>query len=162
MVRLAQPGDINEVVEIYNQAIDAKFQTAFTRRFRVEERVEWFRKHLGGSFPVYVYETGGSVAGWFSISPYREDRGALRYAVEISYFVHKDHLHKGIGSALLQVGLQACRDLGYKTVLAIILDRNTASIRLIEKFGFERWAFLPNIADYDGVECSHLYYGMKM
>lgn len=162
MVRLARPEDINEVVEIYNQAIDARFQTAFMERQRVQDRAEWFGKHIDSAFPIYVYELNGKVAGWFSISPYREGRAALRYAVEISYFVHQDYLRKGIGTSLLSVGLQACRDLGYKTVLAIILDKNTTSVKLAEKFGFQQWAFLPNIADFDGVECSHLYYGIKL
>jgi len=154
--------DLANVVEIYNQAIEARFQTAFMERHSVQERIPWFQEHVDTRYPMFVYEEDGQVVGWFSISPYRSGRAALRYTVEISYFVHTGHFHKGIGSQLVQFGVNACRMLGYKTAIAIILDRNTASIQLMKKFGFEQWAFLPAVADFDGVECNHVYYGIKL
>jgi L-amino acid N-acyltransferase YncA len=162
MIRAAIAEDIDSVVNIYNQAIDAGFQTAFTEKFSAAERMDWFQQHLENNFPIFVYVIEGEVAGWFSISPYRQGRDALRYTVEISYFVHRDHQKKGIGSQLMKFGLDACRQLGYKTALAIILEPNTGSIRLLEKSGFERWAYLPGVAVFKGVECSHIYYGIKL
>jgi L-amino acid N-acyltransferase YncA len=162
MVRIADINDLESIVAIYNQAIDARFQVAFTERFATEDRIDWFREHTPGSFPVLVNEIEGTIAGWLSISPYRAGRMALRYTVDISYFVDEQHVAIGVGSALLAAGLQLCRDLGYKTALAIILDKNKASVRLAEKFGFERWAYLPDVADFGGEECSHLYYGVRL
>lgn len=162
MIRHARYEEIEDVVEIYNQAIDARFQTAFMERLSVADREEWFKEHLGREYPLFVYTIDDKVVGWFSISPYRSGRAALRYAVEISYFVDNKHLHKGIGTQLVMYGINACRELKYKTAIAIILDKNVPSIRLLEKFGFELWGFLPDVADFDGVECSHLYYGLKL
>jgi len=162
MIRIAEINDLEGIVAIYNQAIDAQFQVAFTHRFATEDRVGWFREHTPDKYPLLVYIADGRVVGWLSVSPYRAGREALRYTVDISYFIHKEYLHQGIGSQLLAAGLDMCRELGYKTVLAIILSKNTASVSLAEKFGFEQWAFLPDVADFDGVECSHLYYGMKL
>lgn len=162
MIRLATYDDIESVVEIYNQAIDTGFQTGFMERLSVADRAGWFKEHLGKAYPIFVYILDSKVVGWFSISPYRSGRAALRYTVEISYFVDNAYLHKGIGTQLVKYGLNACRELNYKTAIAIILDKNIPSIKLVEKFGFEKWAFLPGIADFGGVECSHLYYGIKM
>lgn len=162
MIRLATIDDIDSVVEIYNQAIDARFQTAFMERLSVADRMEWFNEHLDTAYPLFVYVIDDKVVGWFSASPYRSGRAALRYAVEISYFVHKDYHKRGIGPQLLEHGLKACRELGYKTAIAIILDKNIPSMKLMEKFGFDMWAFLPEVADFDGVVCSHLYYGIKL
>ena len=162
MIRPAVYDDIEGVVEIYNQAIDAHFQTAFLERLTVADREEWFREHLGTAFPLFVYELDGKVVGWFSISPYRAGRAALRHTVEISYFVHNAYFNKGIGSQLLEHGLSACRSLGYRTAIAIILERNIPSIQLMKKFDFDMWAFLPEVAEFDGVVCSHLYYGVKL
>lgn len=162
MIRLATFDDLERIVEIYNQAIAARFQTAFTEQVTVEDRVDWFNQHPADEFPLFVYVTDDKVVGWASVSPYRAGRAALRYAVEISYFVHTEHLKKGIGSQLLQHVLNACRLLHFRSVIAIILDKNIASIKLLEKFGFERWAFLPNVADFGGVLCSHVYYGMTL
>lgn len=162
MIRIAHFEDLESIVEIYNQAIDAKFQTGFTERTNVDDRIEWFNEHTPDKYPLFVYVVDDKIAGWLSISPYRAGRGALRYSVEISYFIHSSYRKKGIASQLLVYAINACRQLNYKTAIAIILDKNTPSIKLMEKFGFQRWAFLPGVADFDGVECNHVYYGMSL
>ncbi len=162
MIRTAQFDDLETIVEIYNQAIDARFQTGFTERITLDDRIEWFNEHTPDKYPLFVYVVDDQVAGWLSVSPYRAGRGALRYSVEISYFIDTAHRKKGIASQLLVYAINACRQLNYKTAIAIILDKNTASMNLMEKFGFKKWAFLPGVADFDGVECNHVYYGMKL
>ena len=162
MIRIAQFKDLESITEIYNQAIDAKFQTGFTERVKLDDRVGWFTEHQPDKYPIFVYLVDDVVAGWLSLSPYRAGRGALRYTVEISYFVHNDYKKMGIGSQLLLHGINAARQLHYKTAIAIILDKNAASVKLVEKFGFQKWAHLPGVADFDGVECNHVYYGMKL
>ena len=162
MIRTARYEDLEAIVAIYNQAIDAQFQTGFMQRISVDERIAWFTEHTPDKYPLFVYVVNDVVAGWLSISPYRAGRGALRYSVELSYFVHNEYRHKGIGSQLLVYAINACRQLNYKTAIAIILDKNVASINLMEKFGFHKWAHLPGVADFDGVECDHVYYGMKL
>jgi len=161
MIRPAKIEDIESVVEIYNQAIDAPFQTAFTDRMSVADRADWFNSHLCSAYPMFVYEADGKVVGWLTISSYRSGRGALRYTVEVSYYLHNAYQRKGIGTQLLDYGLDACRQLKYRTALAILLEKNVASIRLLEKAGFRKWAELPAIADFDGQECGHVYYGLK-
>ncbi len=162
MIRIAEFEDLESIVEIYNQAIDAKFQTGFTERTNVDDRIGWFNEHTPDKYPLFVYIADDKVVGWLSVSPYRAGRGALRYSVEISYFIHGNYRNKGIASQLLVYAINACRQLNYKTAIAIILDKNTASIKLMEKFGFHNWGFLPGVADFDGVECNHIYYGMKL
>ncbi len=162
MIRSATSKDIESVVAIYNQAISAGFQTAFTELQSVEERKAWFNEHLDSRYPIFVYMTDEKIVGWFSIAPYRSGRAALRFTLEISYFIDSAYQGRGIGSSLLTYGIRACKDLGYKTALAIILDKNTASIKMMEKFGFRKWAELPGVADFDGVECGHVYYGLNL
>ena len=162
MIRIAKIEDLENIVEIYNQAIDAGFQTAFTQRYKTEDKVDWFYEHPENKYPLLVYVHDGKVVGYLHVSPYRQGRAALRFAVEISYFIHKDFHRRGIGSQLLEHGIKMCRDLKYKTLLAIIIEQNIASARLLEKYGFEKWGYLPDIADYDGVECSQVYYGLKL
>jgi len=160
MIREAKIDDLESIVEIYNQAIDKGFQTGFTKRLKTEDRKTWFYQH-GEGYPLFVYEADGIVVGWLSVSPYRQGRGALQYIVEVSYYLHKDHQRKGIGSELLEYALKACGALGYKTALAILMDVNTGSIKLLEKFCFEKWGHLPNVADFDGVICGQFYYGLN-
>ena len=160
MIRPATFQDLASVVEIYNQAIDAGFQTAYTRRFTIQERQAWFQKHLAPAYPIFIYEEDNHVIGWLSISPYREDRPALSHSIEISYYIHASHQRKGIGTQLLAHAIPACRLLNYKVALAIIIDRNAGSLRLMENFGFARWGYLPGVAQYHGVRCGHVYCGL--
>ena len=78
MIRVAKTGDLESIVGIYNQAIDAGFQTAYRERHTVAGRANWFAEHLDPGYPMFVYEQEGKVAGWLSISPYRQGRAALR------------------------------------------------------------------------------------
>lgn len=162
MIRIATAPDLPRIVAIYNQAVSKKFQTGDTTPISVEDRAEWFKGHENNSFPILVYEVAGNVAGWLSITPYRAGRKALSGCVEISYYVDDAHLHQGIGTALVSASLEQCRELGFHSVFAIIMDRNLASINLMKKHGFVQWAYMPDIADFDGERCGHVYYGRQI
>jgi phosphinothricin acetyltransferase len=69
---------------------------------------------------------------------------------------------KGIGSALMQYALEDCVRIGKKVLLAIVLEWNTASIKLLEKSSFDKWGYLPEVAEFSGRQCGHLYYGRKV
>lgn len=47
-------------------------------------------------------------------------------------------------------------------LVAILLEWNIPSIQLLEKFGFERWGFLPEVTEFPGGLCGYLYYGRKI
>ncbi len=161
-IRIANIADLESITEIYNQAILSRFETADMVEFESTDRLDWFLSHQQDIFPIFVYELNNRVVGWISISPYRSGRKALRYTVEISYFVHKDFKRKGIGSKLIEYIISESKSLNFKTLFAIILDKNIASINLLKKFGFVKWGHMPNIADFDGEECGHMYYGRRV
>ncbi|MEZ5009642.1 MAG: N-acetyltransferase family protein [Chitinophagales bacterium] len=162
MIREIALKDLAAVNEIYNQAVKASFQTADTEPISELDRLQWFESHPLDNFPIYVLEIDGKVIGWISLSAYRKGRNALRYNAEVSYYIHQDFQQQGFGSQLLTFIIKKAKTLNFKTLFAILLDRNTASIKLLEKFGFEKWGVLPNVADFDGMECSHLYYGLRI
>jgi phosphinothricin acetyltransferase len=93
------------------------------------------------------------------LSAYRAGRAALRFTAEISYYIARAYHRQGIGTALIEHALAACPGVQIKHVFAIVLENNAASIRLLEKLGFEKWGYLPRVADFDGKEVGHLYYG---
>lgn len=161
-IRAARRGELKDIVEIYNQAILTKSSTADLEPIEVEDRVEWFDNHPEESYPIYVALDNGRVIGWLSLSPYRPGRMALRYTVEVSYYIHRDFQGRGVGSSLLAYGIERAAELGYKTVFAIILEKNSSSVGFIEKFNFIRWGYLPGVAEFDGEETGHLYYGLRV
>lgn len=161
-IRLAKYDDLEVLVEIYNQAIETKRCTADTETFSVEERISWFKDHQSLEYPLYVYEVDDKVVGYLYFSGYRPGRKAMRFTAEVSYYIHNDYQRQGIGSKFMKFAIEKSKELNYKTLIAILLEWNTPSIKLLEKFGFKEWGRLLNIADFDGETCSHLYYGLKL
>ena len=160
-IRIAKGDDLSIINTIYCQAIVDKL-TADTVPLSMEERVKWFEAHDSGIYPVFVYEVNNQVIAWLSFSSYRPGRQALKKTAEISYYIHNYFRKRGIGTALIQFALQQAAYYGFKNLLAIVLERNTGSIRLLEKCGFEKWGYLPRVADFDGDLCGHLYFGMNL
>lgn len=161
-IRTAKVSDLHSIIGIYNQAVSSKFETADTIIIDPKDKLEWFNNHKKDVYPIFVYEEDNMILGWISISPYRMGRKALRYTVEISYFIDKDFKRQGIGSKLIEYVIIKSKELNYKSLFAIILDRNDASIKLLERFGFVKWGYMPDIADFNGVECGHVYYGLRI
>ena len=161
ILRLATPADLPHLVEIYNQAIASGNATADTVPFTVETRRGWFDAHSPDTYPIYICEADNQVIGYLSISPYR-DRPALGRTAEVSYYVDYAWHGKGIGSAMLAHALADCARIGKHVLVAIVLEWNTGSIRLLEKFGFEKWGNLPEVTEFDGRLVGHLYYGKKV
>lgn len=162
LIRIAEIADLESITHIYNMAVHSKFETADTTEVRLENRLDWFKSHDPAVFPVFVYEVDGTVVGWISLSPYREGRNALRYTIEISYYVHNDFKGQQIGSKLIETAITESKKLNYKTLFAIILDKNEPSIQLLIKYGFTKWGHMPDIADFNGIECGHVYYGRRL
>jgi phosphinothricin acetyltransferase len=159
IIRLAQQSDLPAIVEIYNQSIPTKQSTGDLQPVRVEDRVAWFENHPPGKYPIFVAEDAGLVVGWCSLSAYRQGRAAFRHTREISYYIAFANHRHGIGTALIEHALAACPMLQLRHLFAIVLENNQASIRLLEKMGFEKWGYLPQVADFGGREVGHLYYG---
>ena len=161
-IRPAEKRDYQEVITILNQAITNQPSTGFLNLFTVSDRKEWFEEHTLKKYPLLVSELNGQIVGWISISPYRKGRSAFRKTVEVSFFVHEAFKKQGIGSKLLSEMISLSKKLGYTCMIAIILDGNKGSKRLLEKNDFEHWGFLPEVATISNKMYGHLYYGRRL
>ncbi|HEC43650.1 MAG TPA: N-acetyltransferase family protein [Bacteroides sp.] len=161
-IRIMKKSDLNAIDEIFNQAIEAKFSTAFTSPLSGEERLSWFHDHDPADFPVFVLEEKGVVAGFVFFSPYRKGRKALQSTAEISYFVHSGFHLRGIGSRLMEHAISKAPEYMFKTLIAIIMEPNIASIALLNKFKFRLWGEMPGILEVEGGNYNHQYYGLHV
>lgn len=161
-IRKAEITDLSRLTEIYNQAILTHRCNCDTQISTVQERQQWFNEHQSDKFPIWVFEAEGKVAGYSYISPYRSGRNALHNVCEISYYIDFDYHRKGIGSQLVDYILQEAKVKGFKNVIAIVLSCNSRSIMLLKKYGFSEWGLLPEIAQFDDILFSHIYYGKKI
>ena len=161
-IRIATADDIPAITDIYNQAVALQSATADIEPVSLQNRTTWLQAHPAGRYPVFVADSEDGVVGWCSLSPYRPGRMALRHTAEISYYIDEQFRGKGVGSMLISHAIGQCAKLDIKTLFAIILDINRHSTRILEKFGFEQWGHLPGVADFDGRECGHLCYGLRV
>ena len=161
-IRFALPDDLSAIVEIYNQAISAGNATADLSLLTVENRQQWFGEHSENDYPIYVLERNNHIIGWGSLSPYRKGRAALKETAEISYYLHYDYHGKGFGRKLIEFIIDDCNRLNINNLFAILLEVNRQSIAVLEKIGFEKWGYLPGVANLNGKICGHLIYGRNL
>jgi phosphinothricin acetyltransferase len=161
-IRIAKFDDLPAIVEIYNQAVPSHRSTANTIHVTVKGRKAWFQEHEPHKHPIFVAESKGQVIGWCSLSVYRPGRSALRFTAEISCYVDGNNQQRGVGRELINHALDVSPSLGIKNIVAVLIDRNEASRKLVEKLGFEKWGHLPRVLDFDGQECGEFYYGKRV
>ena len=160
LIRKAVFKDVASINDIYNSAV-LKGYTAHTIPITQADRFIWFHKHDNNAYPIFVAELAGQIIGWLSLSAYRPGRQALKHTAEISYYIAEEYRNQGIGTRLVKEALHEAPLYGFTNLISIILENNTGSIRLIEKAGFKKWGFLPEVANINGRLCGHLYYGLK-
>lgn len=159
-IRLAEEKDIRAITQIYNQAIEARFQTADLDPVTEESRRTWLlEKHDPSTLPVWVVEVNQTVVGWCSLSAHRGGRRALQHTAEISYYLDPAFLRRGLGTKMVHFALEACPGLGIEVLFAILLDENKASVALLEHMGFSQWGHLPGVARIEGKTCGQFIYG---
>src|SRR5262249_48033230 len=79
-------------------------------------------------------------------------RAAYAGTAELSVYMDSAAHRAGIATELMTHALARAADLGASTYFGFIFAHNARCIALFQKFGFERWAYLPRVAVLDGVE----------
>jgi len=139
--------DLPCIVEIHNDIIREGGLTADMTPYTIEEKRTWFEETTKTPYFIQVLEVNKVIAGFVYVSTWRNGRGAVRFIAEISYYLAKAFRGNGYGRMLLQEGMQLAMQNGFKTLLAILLDSNAPSIRLLESEGFHVAGHLPGIAE---------------
>ncbi|MGD8192111.1 N-acetyltransferase family protein [Brevibacillus ginsengisoli] len=135
LIRDAIEADLPEILDIYNDAIRNTVATFDLVEQSLEQRKLWFQKY-GGKHPLIVAQSEGQVAGYCSLSTFRE-KDAYAKTTEISVYISEAHRGKGIASLLISEIIKRASLLGHHTIIAGITGGNEASVKLHKKFGFE-------------------------
>lgn len=151
MIRDAVETDLAEIVAIYNSAIPDRMATADLEPVSVASRQAWFDQHNKRDRPIWVMEVDRAIAGWLSFQSFY-GRPAYLATAEISVYVAPTYQRRGVGRQLLSRAIDYSPSLGLKTLLGFIFAHNQPSLQLFNSFGFERWGYLPLVAELDGIE----------
>src|SRR5437867_6182345 len=150
-IRDAIEADLPAIVRIYNATVPTRMVTAELEPTTVEARLPWFREHSPEQYPFWVAESGDRVIGWLDFKKFLP-RCAYRGTAEISVYVDEEFRRRGVGQRLLEHVIARAPSLGITALIGLIFGHNEPSLKLFERFGFERWAFLPGVAQLDGME----------
>jgi len=135
--------DLDEITEIYNEAILKTVATFDTRPKTVEEQEKWFEGH-GPKNPILVTEQDGNIVGWAALSRW-SDRCAYSDTAEISLYVKKECQGTGFGTKLMDAIIRKGEQAGLHTVIARITEGNKQSVRLHESVGFEHIGIMKEV-----------------
>jgi phosphinothricin acetyltransferase len=159
--RDATKADLPAIVEIYNSTIPYQTVTGDLQPVTVESRLEWFLAHSPDRRPLWVVEVGGQVIAWLGFQSFY-GRPAYDTTAELSIYVSPDYRRKGIGRVLLQKAIAQSPSFGIKTLLGFIFADNVPSLILFEQFGFQRWGYLPKVADFGSTERDLVILGLRL
>jgi L-amino acid N-acyltransferase YncA len=136
-LRDATVGDMPDIARIYAHYVETSCYTFEEATPTPAEIGRRWRQIRDAGLPWRVAETRpGAVLGYAYAGRFRA-RSAYRYTVENSVYVAPDHIHRGVGLALMRDLIGECAGLGYRQMIAVIGDSaNEASIRLHTRLGF--------------------------
>lgn len=142
-VRMAKPEDAAAIAEIYNfyvrnsvATFEVEAVTEPEMRCRVSEILE--------NYPFLVCEENGENSGYANAARYKS-RPAYRHSVEISVYVKNGTSGKGVGTILYENLFAELKAKPVHAIIAGISLPNEPSVRLHEKFGFEKVAHFREV-----------------
>ena len=121
----------------------------------------WFHAHNPKTRPLWIAEQNAEVVAWFSFNSFY-GRPAYNPTAEASLYVAESARRRGIGQWFLAEALRRAPDHEISTILGFIWAHNEPSLRLFEKFNFERWGHLPRVAVLDGIERDLVIVGRRV
>lgn len=161
-IRVAEEKDITALLEIYNDEVQHSTATFDLNPKTLEEWSRWFYSHNAGNHPLIVAEVGGVVAGYASLSPYRE-KEAYAATVELSVYVGGSWRRRGIARALIRNLLETAQEReDIHTVISVITDGNTGSVALHEEFGFVYCGTMKEVGEKFGKKLGIVNYQLIM
>ncbi len=154
--------DIPALLDIYNYEVETGVATLDINKKTLSEWESWYGNHNIGNHPLIVCEADGEVAGYATLSAYRE-KEAYKSTVELSVYVSPLHRKREVGTALMETILSIAReDETVHTVVSVITAGNEASRRLHEKFGFTFCGTITEVGEKFGRYVDIENYSLKV
>lgn len=159
-IRIAQQADLPALLDIYNDEVLHGVATLDLTAKTLAERQVWFDAHNKANHPLIVAQIDGEIAGYASLSDYRE-KEAYRTTVELSIYVARAFRRQGVATTLMGAILDMARaDDRTHLVVSVITSGNQASKKLHDKFGFTFCGTIPEagmkFGEYQGIDNFYL------
>jgi L-amino acid N-acyltransferase YncA len=148
-VRPITPDDAAAIARIYNYYVTDTIVTFEEEPVAEQEIGDRINEVLASGLPWLVAEQGQDILGYAYASKWKGRRG-YRFAVEVTVYLDHERVGRGAGSLLYAELLKQLKAAGIRTAIGGIALPNDASVRVHEKFGFEKVAhFKDNGIKFD-------------
>jgi L-amino acid N-acyltransferase YncA len=148
-IRAITLGDAAEIARIYNYYVTDTIVTFEEEPVSEHEIVDRIFEVQSASLPWLVAEQGQDILGYAYASKWK-GRVGYRFAVEVTVYLDHSSVRRGVGSLLYAELLKQLKAAGIRTAIGGIALPNDASVRVHEKFGFEKVAhFKENGIKFD-------------
>lgn len=135
MIRSAQEKDLQDILDIYNDAVLNTTAVYTYKAQTLDTREIWYKQKMEEGYPVIVNELDNKVVGFATFGPFRP-WPAYKYSIEHSIYVDGSYRRKGIATSLLKEIIAIANEREYMTLIAGIDAANEKSIAMHKNFGF--------------------------
>jgi phosphinothricin acetyltransferase len=143
-IRDAVEADIQQITDIYNEVLTNSTAIYNDRPATLADRIAWWKARVEMGYPVLVAEEGHKIAGFATFGDFRSWPG-YRFTVEGTVHINASHRGMGVGTALLTTLVANAKAKGKHRMIAGVDSENLASLRFLERFGFERAGHLREV-----------------
>ncbi len=136
MIRPVHSADAPAIASIYADYVrdtTVSFELTPPTIQQMQERIA----ALSVQYPYFAYERDGQLLGYCYAHAWKE-RAAYTHTWETTIYLAPTAKECGIGTALMQRLIEACRAAGCHALIACITDDNMASRAFHEKLGFRK------------------------
>jgi L-amino acid N-acyltransferase YncA len=142
-IGLASDADVAAITDLYRPIVES---TAISFETEPPDQDEMHRRiaETLTSYPWLVCRIGGKCAGYAYATTHRV-RGAYRWSVDTSVYVHEDFRRHGVGRGLYISLFGILSAQGYFNAFAGIALPNPASVALHERVGFQPLGIYRNV-----------------
>lgn len=140
MIRSVEINDAEAIVKIYNYYITNTVVTFETKAVKCDEMKNRIKDKIEKN-PWIVYEEEGEILGYAYVGEINP-KEAYSKTREVTIYVDKNSIGKGIGSKLMKELIKRCKEFKFHLLVSLITVPNEKSMILHERFGFERAGLL--------------------
>jgi ribosomal-protein-alanine N-acetyltransferase len=146
ILRAPEPGDVDPLFAIQNDRLAMRYSSwAPSREATAAHLASYAARFAEDGFAPWtaVLASEERVIGWGGLN---KDPAAPEWGTEVAYYFHPAYWGRGLATELVRESLAyAFDDLGLEEVGAFVRPANLASVRVLEKCGFTRVRFVPEL-----------------
>lgn len=144
----AEEDDLETILDIYNFYVvttTATFDHNPVSKDELRQRI--FLDHE--KYRTYLLQYCGETAGFCFLTQFKKKKGYERTA-EIGLYLKPEFTSKGIGEQAIVFLEKIAVDRQIKVIIASICSENTASIKLVQRSGYEKCAHYKEVGEKFG------------